>query len=152
MKQLLLTTILLSCPLLVRAQSQPVPFKSANVITVLTADSAVVALKKIGRALAQQGYMVEKFDKNFLVLESKPRQLTSYTAPIFLTIRVCASETSPATLSVAGNYVMATLFDVKFNTVEYPSRGLRGANSITFTELEKIAKLYPDGRLAYEKR
>ena len=152
MKQLILTTIFLLCTLLVRAQGEPAPFKSANVITVTTTDSAVVALKKIGRALAQQGYMVDRFDKDFLVLVSKPRQLTSYTAPIFLTVRICASETSPATLSVAGNYVMATMFDVKFNTVEYPSHGLRGANSITFKELEKIAKLYPDGQLAYEKR
>ncbi|MDF7810948.1 hypothetical protein [Hymenobacter sp. YC55] len=151
MKKPLLTLLLVLFSLFGRAQSQPAPFKSANVITVLTADSAATALHKMGLALVGQGYMVDKVDKEFLVLVSRPRQLTTYTAPIFLTIRISASPTAPATLRVMGDYVMATMFDVKFNPVEYPSHGLRGANSITFTELEKLAKLYPEGKLAYER-
>lgn len=151
MKQTLLTTILLLFGLFAQAQSQPAPFKSANVITVLTADTGAVALHKMGRAMVEQGYLVEKFDKDFLVLVSRPRQLTTYTAPIFLTVKICASPTKPTTLRVTGDYVMATMFDVKFNAVQYPSRGLRGANAVTFNELEKIAKLYPEGKLAYEK-
>ncbi|HEX8425489.1 hypothetical protein [Hymenobacter sp.] len=151
MKQPLLTLILVLFSLFGRAQSQPTPFKSANVITVLTTDSAATALHKMGLALVRQGYMVDKVDKEFMVLVSRPRQLTSYSAPIFITIRISATPTAPATLQVMGDYVMATMFDVKFNPVEYPSRGLRGASIITFTELEKLARLYPDGKLAYEK-
>ncbi|WP_303311231.1 hypothetical protein [Hymenobacter sp. BT730] len=126
------------------------PFKGANTVLVQTPDSAATALHKLGQVLAQEGYTVEKLDREVLTLVCSPKTLVSLGHPV-LVIKATAVAGANSQLALTGDYTITagkTVFDLhaQYNGTTTPDK------KTSFGELDSIANAYPNGQVAYTKR
>lgn len=145
MKHLLLSAaMLLAGPAL--AQSASVPLKKADVIVVRTTDSLSVAFNKLSHALVAAGYGIDKSDKEVGAIQTAPHATADRKAVSVGTRIVLLREPGCTAIQVRGTY--RVLNDV--NGTPVSNIGQRGsATAAAWNELERIAKLYPGGIIAY---
>ena len=164
--KILLLSALLCLPVTVFAQMQPPPpttaqlaagaessssFKGANVITITTADSASVALVKLGRAFQANGVTVERLDKDLLSISTKPKVLSNGLYLPEATYLAVATPGANSVLTITGQgkaegMGAKVIFPVEIKGTE------KGPPTSAFRLMELTAKAYPGGRVGYMRK
>jgi hypothetical protein len=135
-----------------KALSQDRPAKGANVIIIVTSDSAKAAYNKLATILLTSGYTLDRADKELLFVNTKPKPAPRYNMehaprasinaiPTGSKILLRDSFTLPGAAAVAA--FMAGQQEVVY-------RGGKGSTfMVCWAELERIANLYPGARIEY---
>jgi hypothetical protein len=130
------------------------PFKKANTVVIHTSDSLAVAYRKLAGVLLNAGYTIDRNDKELGFLNTKARPASNKAA--MQTLRASVIKTQEgADILLKGSYstpglaAVSPFFMSGDSETEY--RGMKGSITMScWNELEKVAALYPNGRLAYK--
>jgi hypothetical protein len=149
MKNILL---ILALALSLGAQAQrklmsEMPFKKANGVLIATSDSALVALKKVGSTLIQQGYTIKNFDKDFFTILTEPKDISKPAYPTSIVVRAAAV---PEGVALTAEFTMdlrviSPTSERVVRRVECTGKEPKGL----FLSLVNIAKAYPNGQVKY---
>lgn len=138
---LLLFLLLLGATVTVSAQSAPP--KRANVIIITTTDSAAVAWRNIGRALAAQGFAIKSSDKDLLTVTTEPLSVGGGG------VVAVAALVKGGAIELRGSIAVPAI-DNGTAPMEY--RGMEGSTYMrAWRKLDSAAKAYPGGTVSYSR-
>ncbi|WP_372775655.1 hypothetical protein [Mangrovibacterium sp.] len=151
----LLFTLLLALPFISFSQAQ----KKSNVILVSTSDAEPEALKKIGRILLNNGFVLETVDKDFYILVTKMKTCKYGMGKIAnvdvkISVQIDKKE-DLSILTITGKYNTPDLisytieeFDSKSSPIECcgPKSSLAGASWLI---MDGVATKYENGEISY---
>ena len=135
-------------------QEAPTPFKKANTVIIHTTDSLGTAYKKLAGVLLNAGYTLDRNDKELGFLNTKARPAANKVA--MHTLRASVVKTPEGTdILLRGSYATPGLAAVSpwlmSGDTETEYRGMKTSVVMScWNELEKVAALYPGGRLSYK--
>ena len=154
MKRLFLLFVLI-VPLLSYSQAP----KKSNTIIISTSDPEADALKKIGRVLLNEGFILETVDKDFYMLVTKIKTCTygmGGLGDIDIKLSVTIDKTGDkSAITLTGKYNSQDFgkytpeqFDAKALPIECcgPKSSMGGASWLI---MEGIAKKYEGGEISY---
>lgn len=130
------------------------PFKKANTLIIHTSDSVATAYRKLAGVLLNAGYTIDRNDKELGFLNTKARPTAKKMAMQTLRASVVKTQTG-ADILLKGSYATPGLAAMSpwlmSGDTETEYRGMKGSLIMScWDELEKVAALYPGGRLAYK--
>jgi hypothetical protein len=150
MKKSLLAAILL-LPFGAMAQT-PAPAKGANVIIIVTPDSAKQAYNKLADILLTAGYTVDRADKELLFINTKPRPAPRYNMEHMPRASISATP-SGSNILLRDSFTLpgaAAAASFMAGQQEVVYRGGKGSTfMVCWAELERIASLYPNAKIEY---
>lgn len=155
MKKLLLILVLFISTNYVFSQAP----KKSNTILVSTIDSESEALKKIGRILLNEGFVLETIDKDFYTLVTKPKtcnygMLNAAKLDVKISVQIDKTE-NKSVLSITGkvnspdfNSYNDSSFDAGALIIENkgPKSSISGASWLI---MDNIAKNYEEATIEY---
>jgi hypothetical protein len=161
MKHYLLAA-LLACSVPALAQAVPpagqeaaAPFKKANLVIIHTTDSVATAYKKLAAVLLGAGYTLDRADKELGFLNTKARPTPNNKAMHTLRASVVAAQ-GGSDIQLRGSFAMpmlAAMSPLMAGDSETVFRGMKGAPFMaSWDEMQKVATLYPGGRVAYKQQ
>ena len=129
-------------------------FKKANTLIIHTSDSVTTAYRKLAGVLLNAGYTIDRNDKELGFLNTKARPTPNKTAMDTLRASVVKTQAG-ADILLKRSYATPGLAAISpwlmSGDTETEYRGMRGSIVMScWDELEKVAALYPGGRLAYK--
>lgn len=144
---------LLALPAARSAQAQswhPKPKARDNLILIQTADSATLALRKLGQVFGAQGFTIDKLDETLLTLTLAPKTLPLSYHPV-LYIGARADRSASSNLTLRADYRAASRGIRVGSPAEYVG-GESGITKTCFRMLEKAALAYPGGYVSYGRQ
>lgn len=146
MKKIVLALLVSVFSLGASAQTVP-PVKGANTIIIQTTDSASAALKKMARYFVTRGYTIDKIDSELGYFTTAAMRFANNT-PASYRLKVVASESNPAKLSLTGSYAHASRYGSTSEYMVFEEK--QTYRRYTFLLADEAAKLYTGGVLSYE--
>lgn len=135
----LLIVVLLS----LSAYAQVEPMKKANTITITTTDSANVALTNLAKLMQDQGFSIDKLDKELGSVTAKKN---------FKTVALTANGYVRGNIiTLSGTYVVTMGNMSATGKAQYTGLA-SGGNKASFLEIDKVAKAYEGGKVSYSVR
>jgi len=122
------------------------PFKKANFIILQTADSGLVAFKKILLLLQDGGEVIEKRDNELLSFSTEYRQITS----VFIHQQSISGYVRGSTIYLNSKWRVSSggnLHGGPFVSEYGTSNGNQSAKA--FKIMDAVAKSYPGGKIFY---